>query len=205
MNQYNGDMNSYRVTVPILFLVFNRPDTTRQVFEKIREVRPHQLFIGADGPRKAKITEKEQCNLVRKISTNVDWDCNVHTFFRESNLGCKQAVSSSISWFFNFVDQRIILEDDCLPEIAFFKYCEHLLEYYHEDDTVMHIAGTNLNWTNYRGNSSYFFSYYSPILGWASWKRSWEKYDVHMRNYKRGGIKIINRKFTDMNPTFRGF
>jgi len=31
--------------VPILFLVFNRPDTTRQVFEAIRQARPASSIL----------------------------------------------------------------------------------------------------------------------------------------------------------------
>ena len=191
-------MNNYRVTVPILLLVFNRPDHTKRILERIREVRPHQLFIAADGPRNWIEHETDQCSLVRKISTDIDWDCNVQTLFQENNLGCKHAVSSAINWFFSHVNNGIILEDDCLPEHEFFKYCEDLLEYHHGDDRIMHIAGTNLNWEKYKGNNSYFFSYYSPVWGWATWKRAWEKYDVNMSSYTIDGKKIINRKFTEI-------
>ncbi|NJK84271.1 MAG: hypothetical protein HC912_11250 [Saprospiraceae bacterium] len=89
---------------PVLFLVFNRPEPTQRVFERIREARPKQLFIAADGPREGKEGEKEKTEAVRKFILNaVDWDCEVKTLFREKNLGCGQAVSQAITWFFEHV------------------------------------------------------------------------------------------------------
>jgi hypothetical protein len=111
----------------VLFLVFNRPDTTRQVFEAIRQARPPRLYVAADGARVGKLGEAERVDQVRKIAIDVDWPCQVKTLFRDKNLGCKKAVSSGIDWFFDNEEQGIILEDDCLPSQSFFWYCEDLL------------------------------------------------------------------------------
>ena len=73
----------------------------------------------------------------------VDWDCCVHTLFREQNLGCKLAVSEAINWFFEHVEAGVILEDDCLPHPMFFPFCAELLERYRDDERVMVISGNN--------------------------------------------------------------
>jgi hypothetical protein len=164
------------LNTPVLFLVFNRPDTTRQVFAQIREAKPRQLFVAADGPRMDKEGEKEKCELVRQIATQVDWECEVKTLFREQNLGCGIAVSEAITWFFNNVEQGIILEDDTLPDLSFFRFCEELLDYYADNEQVMHISGSNFQFGRIRDNSSYYFSAYPPIWGWATWKRAWQRY-----------------------------
>ena len=39
---------------PVLLIIFNRADLVARVFERIREQRPSQLFIAADGPRVSK-------------------------------------------------------------------------------------------------------------------------------------------------------
>jgi len=39
----------------VLFLVFNRPDTTAQVFEAIRKAKPPRLYVAADGARSSKV------------------------------------------------------------------------------------------------------------------------------------------------------
>ena len=160
---------------PILFLIFNRPDTTQKVFERIREIQPKYLYIAADGPRKDKAGEYELCERTRAI-INVDWNCEVKTLYRAKNLGCGLAVSQAISWFFEQVEKGIILEDDCLPDLSFFTFCEILLEKYKNNQTIMHIGGTNSQFGIKRGDDSYYFSKYPHIWGWATWKRAWLKY-----------------------------
>jgi hypothetical protein len=164
---------------PILFLVFNRPKTTQAVFEIIRQAKPPKLYIAADGPRKDRPGESEKCEKVRSISTAVDWECEVKTLFREENLGCKQGVSSGIDWFFQHEPEGIILEDDTLPLLCFFDFCDELLEKYRHENVSM-IAGDNRAMQYTQTENSYFFSCFTPIWGWATWRRSWENYDIQM-------------------------
>lgn len=169
---------------PILFLIFNRPDTTQEVFNRIREIKPKYLFVAADGPRKNKEGENEKCLATRAIINNIDWDCEVKTLFRDNNLGCKIAVSSAISWFFEHNEQGIILEDDCLPHPSFFRYCEQMLDKYKDDPKIYHIGGNNFDYSVLKKRKdSYFFSAYALIWGWATWKRAWEKYDNDIQDY----------------------
>jgi len=163
----------------VLLLVFNRPETTRCVFLKIREAKPRRLYIAADGQRPGIDGEAELCRKVREISTAVDWDCEVKTRFLEENQGCKLAVSSAISWFFENEEYGIILEDDCLPDGSFFQFCGELLERYRDDSRIMMISGTNIEQET-AGKNSYDFSRYPHIWGWATWRRAWQFYDDTM-------------------------
>jgi len=164
----------------LLFLVFNRPDATAQVFEAIRQAKPPRLYVAADGPREGREDEAERVARVRKIATAVDWPCEVKTLFREKNLGCKHAVSGGITWFFEQEEQGIILEDDCFPHPDFFTFCETLLDRYADDERVSVITGDNFQNGKQRGEGSYYFSYYPHIWGWASWRRVWQNYDVNL-------------------------
>ncbi|WP_162426440.1 hypothetical protein [Pontibacter pudoricolor] len=177
------------LNTPVLFLIFNRPQQTQIVFEKIREVRPKLLFVAADGPREGRDDDIENCKLTRDIATSVDWDCKVVTLFRESNLGCKYAVSSAITWFFEQIEEGIILEDDILPDISFFNYCEELLEKYRFDNRVMHVAGFNIYETWKANNQSFHFSHFGSVWGWASWRRAWKCYDVEVKFWKDNNIQ----------------
>lgn len=174
---------------PVLFIIFNRPDTTERVFEEIRKAKPSKLFVAADGPRSDKEGEYEKCQLTRKIIEKVDWDCEVKILFREKNLGCKNAVSSAITWFFENVEEGIIVEDDCLPTQSFFTFCEKLLEKYKYDDRIMHISGENPISVEF-GDASYYFTKTAHIWGWASWRRAWNLYDVEMKSYP----EFVNNK-----------
>ena len=168
---------------PILFIVFNRPEITKIVFDEIRKQKPKFLFIAADGPRKDNLQDIEKCKLTRDVVVqNIDWDCEVKTLFRDNNLGCGLAVSAAITWFFNNVDQGIILEDDCLPHRSFFGYCEVLLTKYKDYEQIFSISGNNFQGGKKRGDGSYFFSNYSHNWGWATWGRAWKHYDHQLTN-----------------------
>ena len=160
----------------VLFLVFNRPDTTAQVFEAIRKAQPPRLYVAADGPREGRDGEAERVARVREIATAVDWPCELKTLFRKKNLGCKYAVSGAITWFFEHEEQGIILEDDCLPHPDFFYFCDTLLEHYANDERVSVITGNNFQDGRKRGEASYYFSKYNHCWGWATWRRAWQYY-----------------------------
>ncbi len=170
-----------RFQTPILLVVFNRPDTTKLVLENLRSVRPPQLYVAADGPRPSVGADLDRCEATRRIATDVDWDCDLHTRFQSTNVGCGLNVSSAITWFFENVRAGIILEDDCLPSPSFYVFCEQLLEYYRDDARVMHIGGDNFQYGRIRGNASYYFSRFAHTWGWASWSRAWEAYDFSLR------------------------
>ena len=158
---------------PILFLIFNRPDLTSKVFEQIRKIKPAKLFIAADGPRNQE--ESKLCEQARKIIEEVDWNCEVKTLFRDKNLGLRKAVTGALDWFFENVEQGIILEDDCLANESFFKFCEIMLNHYKNNEKIMHIAGSNFQDSNWHSDGSYYFSQISAqCWGWATWRRAWE-------------------------------
>jgi hypothetical protein len=141
------------------------------------------LFIAADGPRADKMGESDLCKRARQtVLDRIDWPCVVFTLFRDGNLGCKEAVSSGISWFFDHVEAGVILEDDCLPSESFFSFCQELLKKYEADPRVMMISGDNFQ-PKQRGDASYYFSRYTHIWGWATWRRAWRKYDMVMKSW----------------------
>lgn len=165
---------------PVLFLIFNRPDTTKMVFDAIGKIKPKRLYIAADGPRAGRDDDRKNCAAVKDIVSMVDWDCEVKTLFREKNLGCKMAISSAISWFFENVEEGIILEDDCVPDQSFFPFCQMMLKRYRDDKRIMMVTGMNYFFNNIEIPESYFFSKYYPIWGWATWRRAWKFYDMYM-------------------------
>lgn len=165
-------------TAPVLFIVFNRPDTTKRVLTAIGKAKPPRLYIAADGPRPDRPGEAERCEEARRVATNVTWDCDVKTLFREENLGCRRAVSSAIRWFFDTEEMGIILEDDCVPEQSFFPFCSELLERYRNESKVLNINGWSPLAVDGRLKSSYSFSRYPHIWGWASWRRAWDTYQA---------------------------
>jgi hypothetical protein len=169
------------IKTPVAFLIFNRPDTTAKVFEAIRQAKPPKLLVVADGPRSDRPDEAEKCKDTREIIKQVDWDCEVLTNYSDVNLGCGIRVSTGLNWVFEQVEEAIILEDDCLPDATFFRFCEELLDVYRNDTRIMHISGTNFHFRRHYSKYSYYFSLYPNIWGWASWRRAWQCYDFAIK------------------------
>jgi hypothetical protein len=191
-----------RFKTSILFIIFNRPDVTARVFNEIKKIRPSKLYVVADGPRKNKDLEDTKCEETRKIIDLVDWDCEVFKNYSDINLGCKKRVSSGINWFFENVEEGIILEDDCLPNESFFKFCEEMLAKYRDEERIGMISGNNFQFGKVKNEYSYYFSRYSHIWGWATWRRAWSKYDVNIDSWpeikKEGKLKKIFSNIKDV-------
>jgi len=163
--------------VPVLFLVFNRPEHTRLALDRIRQARPPRLYVHSDGPRPQVNGEAGRVEQVRTIiGQGVDWDCEVKTLYRAENQGLRQGVFGALNWFFEAEPYGIVLEDDCVPDLSFFPFCAELLEYYRDDEQVMHIGGSNLaEATTADLEASYVFTRFSFVWGWAGWRRAWQK------------------------------
>jgi len=174
-------MSNYQLKTPVAFIIFNRPDTTKSVFAEIAKARPPKLLVIADGPRADHPDDAKKCAAVRAIIDGVDWDCEVLTNYSDVNLGCKRRISSGLDWVFDTVEKAIIFEDDCLPHPTFFRFCEELLEKYRDDERIAMISGNNFQFGRKRTEYSYYFSRYTHIWGWASWRRAWGNYDVDMK------------------------
>ncbi len=178
-------MPEFQLKTPVAFIIFNRPDTTERVFAEIAKAKPHKLLIVGDGARADRTGEAEKVAAVRAIIKRVDWECEVLTNLSEANLGCKRRVSSGIDWVFEQVEEAIILEDDCLPDPTFFRFCQELLERYRNDQRIGVIGGVNFQLGNRRNDDSYYFSKYSHIWGWATWRDRWQNsYDVTMAKWQ---------------------
>jgi hypothetical protein len=182
-----------RFKTSILFIIFNRPDVTARVFNEIKKIRPSKLYVVADGPRTNKDLEDRKCEDTRRIIDLIDWDCEVFKNYSDTNLGCKKRVSSGINWFFENVEEGIILEDDCLPNESFFKFCEEMLVKYRNEERIGMISGNNFQFGKVKKEYSYYFSRYSHIWGWATWRRAWNKYNVNIDSWpeikKEGKLK----------------
>lgn len=192
-------MDIYQTNSPVLFLIFNRPDTTSLVFQEIKAAKPSRLYIAADGPRPNSETDFDLCAQALEIVSDINWRCDVKTLYRDNNLGCKDAISSAIDWFFEQEEEGIILEDDCLPAPDFFRYCDEMLAKYRFDTRIRHIAGCNLQLGIKWGEASYYFANQSHVWGWASWRRVWKDYDKTLNSFDQAEALIqLSKIFEDV-------
>jgi len=180
------------VSSPLLLIAWRRPHTLRQVIDAIRPVAPKHLYVACDGPNLERPGEAAKVAATREVIENeIDWPCHIERLYADTNQGCRLGVSRAITWFFEQVEEGIILEDDCVPHPAFFPYCATLLERYRHDTRVWCISGNNFQNGRWRGDGSYYFSRYNHCWGWASWRRCWQQYDADLRQWpalKKSGL-----------------
>ena len=179
-------MSFFELRTPVALIIFNREDATERVFEEIAKAKPPKLLVVGDGPRANRQGEEEKVAATRAVIQRVNWDCEVLTNFSDINLGCKKRVSSGIDWVFEQVEEAIILEDDCLPEPTFFRFCQEMLTRYRHDQRIGMVSGDNFQFYRRYVDDSYYFSKYVHIWGWATWRDRWTgSYDVTMVKWPR--------------------
>lgn len=189
-------------TAPVVFLMYNRPETTERVFEAISEEEPEKLYVIAGGPKDEE--DEKQVQKARDI-INIDWDCDFRKKYYEENHGIFKGIYKGLEYVFDREERAIILEDDTVPSESFFSYCEQLLDWYENDERVMSISGHNRQTKWKEDQADYHFSYYPQIWGWATWRDAWEKYDPNMELW---GSDFIQERVQDCigltNKEFHG-
>jgi hypothetical protein len=179
--------------IPVLFIIFNRPAVALESFQAIKRYKPERLYIAADGPRSEKEGEQVLCEETRQIILNeINWECNVRKYFRNKNIGCGRCPSEAITWMFNTEEYGAIFEDDCIVSDEFFRLCEELLPMYENDDRIAQIDGFVPNYEK-NETSTYHFTGYPEIWGWATWRRAWQNFDFEMKNWKYTRFKVFGR------------
>lgn len=164
------------IKTPVVLICFNRPNLTKKTFNQIKKNKPSKLFLIMDGPRYKNSQDIQNIKKVRKIIEEINWKCKIYKNFSKNNLGLKKRVVSGLNWVFKKVDKAIILEDDCYPSDSFFYFCETMLNFYKKNKNIGIITGNNFQ-NKPVDNNSYYFSKYSHIWGWATWRRTWKLYN----------------------------
>lgn len=173
---------------PILFMVFNRPDKTARVWEKIRKAKPKKLYISADGPRENRTDDKFKCQKVLEIVRNVDWECDVKYLIHDKNKGCTLAGKTAFDWVFSQEEEMIQMEDDVLPTQSFFWFMQEMLERYKNNNRIALICSENFG-IKY-GDATYFFTTFGSSGGWAMHKRTYDLWEYKLDSLE----EVVNTK-----------
>ena len=175
------------LSTPILLITFNRPEHTRRVLTEILKREPQELYVCQDGAREGNENDRIKCQEVKDVINEltspyavVHKDFTLHTLYQKKNLGCGHGPVAGIKWFFENVEQGIVIEDDCLPHPDFFEYCEELLNRYKDNERVQLINST-LYHNRWKCDASYGFSHYMVTGAWAAWRSTWQGFDLDLQ------------------------
>ena len=191
------------MNTPVLLIAWRRSDTLRQLIDAIRPVAPTRLFVACDGPNPNRLGEVEKVEATRDvIAKEIDWPCRIERLYSDVNQGCRIGPIRAITWFFDHVDEGIILEDDCIPHIAFFDYCEWALTAYKHEKSVMHINGNNFSASSSFFDDELSFVSLPQVWGWATWSDRWDFFEgnpfyldrnVFLKNWSISNIAKISK------------
>jgi len=171
---------------PVLLIGFNRPENMRRVIDSIRPAAPTEVYFAVDGPREGSTTDLDRVRATQNLVHSIDWSCNIVTNFQEKNLGCARGVSGAIDWFFNNVEQGIILEDDIVVGEDFFPFMWEMLGRYREDPRVFSVTGSNRIPRGVVGmENQYRFCSVPQVWGWGTWRDRWETYSLDISGWRK--------------------
>ncbi len=168
---------------PVVLCVYNRPSLTLRSVAALRVAQPRHILIVADGPKAADPSDRDRCGAVLKILQAIDWPARIDWNVAPANLGIRERFHTGLDWAFDTVDEAIVLEDDCIAHPSFFAFCAELLDRYRDDPRIAIVSGTNFQRGADCGPASYYFSRYPLIWGWATWRRTWRRYDPGLQDW----------------------
>lgn len=178
----------YKPNAPIAIFCYNRPDLLEQILVQIEKLHVIKLFVISDGPNPDKQGDIVKVNECRNLISNLRSIENIVRVYREVNLGIYKNIIEGIELIFSQTDKCIFLEDDTLPDITFFRFCDEMLTKYADNQKIMMIQGAPTMMPTIMKRvtkDSYFFSAYPSIAwGWATWRDKWLKYyDGELKNW----------------------
>ncbi len=160
---------------PILLMTYRRPNNTKLILQLLKKYKQKNIIVFNDGLKNKEHSLEHK--KTRQVISRFKGLKKLEIIFPKKNLTQKNNLPFALKKVFKKYNRVIILEDDCIPNRSFFKFCNLLLEKYKDDNRISQISGNNfLNFKKYkrRNNDSYFFSNFTSSWGWATWRNRWK-------------------------------
>ena len=170
---------------PIVLFVFKRLETVKMILDVIRKYEPDCIYVFSDGPRKNYIGESEAVQSVRDyLSSSIDWECEKYLYYSDYNKGCDKNIRDGLDDVFSKQENAIVFEDDAVPTMSFFSFCNELLTRYKDDERIQYIAGFNALGDLELIKDGYTFGKTVPMNGaFATWNNRWIECDFDMKQW----------------------
>ena len=179
---------------PVVVIIYNRPEKVSILMAQLARAKPKRVFLIADGPKKNSLSVKIAVVAALIVfRENLYQSCEMLDNIAPVNLGCGNRISTGLDWVFSQVDEAIILEDDCIPSDAFFRFSSEMLDAFKDSPEIGIISGSNFLPLGSDPDHDFFVSNYAHIWGWATWKRTWNHYSFRIQNWPNGKSEIFSR------------
>lgn len=173
------------VQTPVLYITFARPEYASQSFAAIRKAQPKKLYFYSNKARSDRTDEIKRNEEVRSYVQQIDWDCEVKTWFRDEYVDVFTSIWGAIDWVFDNEKEAIVIEEDVVTSPAFYDYMDTLIEKYRDNRKVWILSGDNATPQYNPSGLSYFPTRFPDIYGWASWSDRWHALDREMKEWPK--------------------
>jgi hypothetical protein len=125
------------------------------------------------------VADHEACLRVIRV-LELDSNLKVVLQIQDSNVGCAVAVVSGCDWFFKHETFGVVLEDDCIPSKAFFRYVSDSAGFLIDSPEIWLISGSQVC-KSIESLSGSYVSKYALIWGWATNSDKWKEISASLR------------------------
>lgn len=163
---------------PIAIFAYNRPQHTASMIDSLLandDINDMPITVYCDGPKQ----DEDPGNIeqVRHLISTTLPGATIKA--AASNAGLANSIIAGVTEQCELHNRVIVIEDDLVLSPRFLEYMNCALDYYEDNQRVMHISGY-LPPVSAQLPSSFFFREPNPC-GWATWKRAWDYFEYDSR------------------------
>ena len=172
----------------VLLITWKRAREVTRLIASLRDVKPTRVYIASDGPANDAESMRRVSQTRSIMEAEIDWPCEVFRLYSQVNMGCGRGVVKAIDWFFQHECEGLILEEDCIPDASFYRFCCQMLDRFRNEESIWSISGSCfVDGTD--GHCDYYFSQYTHIWGWATWRSAWQMYEADIKSWDNREVR----------------
>lgn len=180
---------------PVLLLGYNRPLQMRGLIHSIAPLKPKLILLAVDGPKANRTNDAGLVRQTQDLVSEITWDAEIRTRFRDTNLGLRKAVVDAVTWANSEYGRVMVLEDDVRAGPQLLEFLKHNLRKYQESNEIGHVNGYNLVPEEHLTNLDHAsrLSIYPESYAWATWDRAWRFYDDDLTWAKNASVEDLKK------------
>jgi len=167
-----------KTLAPVAIFVYNRLKNTKGVIEALQDnylAKDTDVFVFSDGQR----TERDANSVraVREYLKTVNGFKSFTVIERKENFYIEKNIIEGVTEIVNKFGKIIVLEDDGVSAKNFLTFMNNALDFYQNNEKVMHIATFTFVKMPEDFRKTFFWSYSENTGGgWGTWKSRWSKF-----------------------------
>jgi len=184
----------------VLIVGYARAKNVIEIIDLAISAGIRRIYVTLDAPKRDSEIRGQQESIEKKISevNKTNGDVQILSVRHSSNVGCSANLLVGIDWAFQFEENLIILEDDCIPSLGFFDFVISAHFYLISDPAIWITSGTQV-FSEIADNTA-MLSKYPVTWGWATTRAKWREIksallfeESNLNSFNKPDIGLIER------------